>query len=283
MKWPPVYTGPGRPPAVVSAVPPPLMFFRCATAEKQWSFFFIWMVMRRDWLFSFEQTPHEARSSFYLRHQDWRQILSGERFKKAARKKGQPYDLRYFWRSDPFFYDARQAVDETLDLAPVLKDGIRLQPDDFLDSNDHAFALKRMVCYDIALMHISHQFIQADEFYLRGKGLGEHEMNERRQRQSTLFQDTVTMQLVVPLWQSDNRNVRDTWLEKLRVLLLDWPPVYGPHSTVSVIGLDEPEFSREVNGFLMVYYSGVAIALNTIPTSMWTYPGRPGYHRFALI
>ena len=52
MKWPPVYTGPGLTPAVVSAVPPPLMFFRCATAEKQRSFFFIWMVMRRDWLLS---------------------------------------------------------------------------------------------------------------------------------------------------------------------------------------------------------------------------------------
>ena len=239
--------------------------------------------MRRDWLFSFKHTPHEARSSFYLRHQDWRQILSGERFKKAARKKGQPYDLRYFWKSDPFFCDAKQVADETLDLAPLLKDGSILQPDDFLDSNDHVFALKRMVCYDIALMHISHQFIQADEFYLREKGLGEHEMNERRRQQSTLFRETVTMQIVIPPWQSDNRNVRDSWLEKLRVLLLDWPPVNGPHSTVSVIGLDEPEFSKEVNGFLIVYYSGVANALNTIPTSMWTYPGWPGYHRFALI
>jgi hypothetical protein len=132
-------------------------------------------------------------------------------------------------------------------------------------------------------MHISHQFNQADEFYLREKGLGEHEMNERRRRRSTLFQDTVTMNQAVPPWQSDYCDVRDTWLEKLCVLLLDWPPVDGPHGTVSVIGLNEPEFSNEVSRFLVVYYSGVAMALNTIPTTMWTHPGRQGLHPFALI
>jgi hypothetical protein len=139
------------------------------------------------------------------------------------------------------------------------------------------------VCYDIAVMHISHQFNQADEFYLGEKGRGEHEMNKRRQQRSTLFRDTVTMRLAIPPWQSDNREVRDTWFEKLRVLLLDWPPVYGPHSTTSVIGLDEPEFSKEVSGFLIVYYSGVANALNTIPTLMWTHPGRQGLRPFASI
>jgi hypothetical protein len=108
-------------------------------------------------------------------------------------------------------------------------------------------------------------------------------MNERRRRRSTLFRDTVTMKLAIPPWQSDNCEVRDTWLEKLRVFLLDWPPVYGPHSTISVTGLAEPDFSREVSGFLMVYYSGVANALNTVPTLMWTYPGRQGLHPFALI
>ena len=283
MKWPPAYKGTGRPPAVISSVPPPLMFFRCANAEKQRSFFFIWICMRWDWLESFRRTPHDARSSFYLTHQDWRQILSGERFKRAARKKGQPYDLRYFWRSDPFFCDARQAADDEFDLAPVLKNNVRLHPDHFIDSNEHAFALKRLVCYDIALMHVSHQFNQADEFYLRGKDLGEHAMTERRRQRSEIFRETIAIQFATPRWQSNTLSIRATWFERLQVLLLDWPPVYGPHSTISLIGLQEPEFSREVNGILIVYYSGIANGLNTIPTSMWTHPGEQGLRNYDLI
>jgi len=276
MKWPPAHTGPGRPPPIVTAVPPPLMFFRCANAEKQRSFFFIWICMRREWLYSFEHTAHEARSSFLLTHQDWRQILSGERFKKAAKRIGKPYDLRYFWRSDPFFCDAQTAADEKLDLAPLIEDDNRLQPDHFLDSNEHAFTLKRMVCYDIALTHIGHQFNQADEFYLRERNLGEHEMAKRRRDRSSLFRETVTMKFTPPPWQSDTLDVRAAWFEKLRLLLLDWPTVCDAHGTASVIGLQEPEFSNEVYRLLVVYYSGVAIALNTIPTSMWTHPSPCG-------
>ena len=248
------------------------MFFRCANAEKQRSFFFIWICMRREWLYSFRATPHEARSSFLLTHQDWRQILSGERFKKAARRIGKPYDLRYFWRSDPFFCDAKTAADEKLDLAPVLENGSRLEPDHFLDTNELTFTLKRMVCYDIALMHISHQFDQTDEFYLRERNLGEHEMVERRRRRSSLFRETITMKFTPPPWQSDRLEVQATWFEKLRLLLLDWPSVCGARSTASVIGLQEPEFSNAVHGLLVVYYSGIALALNTIPTSMWSHP-----------
>jgi hypothetical protein len=175
------------------------MFFRCANAEKQQSFFFIWICMRHDWLYSFQHTPHQARSSFLLTHQEWRQILSGERFKKAARRMGKPYVLHYFWRSDPFFCDAKTAADEKLDLAPLIENDIRLHPDHFLDTNKHAFILKHMVCYDIALMHISHQFNQADEFYLRERNLGEAEMDEWRCRRSSLFRETITMKFTPPL------------------------------------------------------------------------------------
>jgi hypothetical protein len=283
MEWPPAFSGHGRPPAIVSATPPPLLFFRCSKADKQRAFFFIWSCMRARWLQWFQDTPYGARGRFYLTHQEWRQILSGERFKRAARKQlGQVFDLRRFWQFDPSLLWEDGC---TQDITPILRDQSQLDPDHFLDGNEYAFNLKRLLCYDIALTHVKYQFEETDEVFLKEKMLCKEALDERRCRRSTLFRASPTLLTAPPPWESNDFTVKAAWFEEFRTFLLDWPHVYArqPHCDVSLVDLQEPAFSREVNSILLVYYTGVIKTLNTIPTMMWTYPRNRGLDRFTNI
>jgi hypothetical protein len=279
MEWPPIFKGPGRPPAITTVVPPPLFFFRCSKADKQRAAFFIWSCLRDRWLRSLEDTPYHSRDKFYLTHQQWRQILSGERFRKAAKKSSLQYDLRQFWKFDPSLLST--AEHELEDISPVLQDQTRLHPDDFLDSNEHAFDLKRLLCYDFAITHIKYQFERTDEELVRNKNLDPNVLEDRRRRRSVLFRDSRALLSAPPPWESPDLTVKAAWFEKLGTFLCDWPVDASRYGCL--IGMQEPEFSRTVNGMLVDYYTWIIKTLNAIPTVMWTFPGTRGLDRFASI
>jgi hypothetical protein len=284
MEWPPAFKGSGRPPPVVSAVPPPLLFFRCATADKQQAYFFIWSCLRRTWLKGLSDAPYGTPEcmQYYLTRHEWRQMLSGERFKKAARNLGREFDLRHFWSYDPFLWKDG-CVPE--DICPLLRDGTSLTPHHFLDSNPRSFNLKRLLCYDIALTHAAFQFEETDEIYMREKNMSADSLAMRRSSRLTLFNRLLDVRICSPAWEHRDDRIKASWFDSFRLFLLDWPPVYAhrPHRNTSLRGLKGTALSREIISLLQVYYTGVIKALNTIPTLMWTYPGIQGLSKFLTI
>jgi hypothetical protein len=284
MEWPPVFKGPGRPPASRSVTPPPLLFFRCSKSEKQQAFFFIWMSIRRSWLQKLMDSPYDTpeRQRFYLTHQEWRQILSGERFKKAARKSDSDFLLHLFWLYDPFLWECGDIPQE---ISPFLDDHTRLSPDHFVESNKHSFNLKRMLCYDIALTHIKFQFEETDEIFQKDREIDAETLDKRRRCRSTLFRTSLSIPTTPPAWESTDPSIRTAWFEEFRSFLRDWPPVY-PHRPLChtpLTDLKEPVLSQQIVSMLAVYYTGVIRSLGTIPTMMWTYPGERGLNSFVNI
>jgi hypothetical protein len=285
MEWPPVFKGPGRPPPIISAIPPPLLFLRCSKIEKQQAFFFIWCCVRRTWLRGLARTLYGSpeRKKFYLTHQEWRSLLSGDRFKKAARKLGQEFNIHRFWLHDPFLWD-NGCIPE--DIPPVLSDSqTRLSPHDFLESQTYSFALKQLLCYDIATLHVMFQFEETDEIFMKDKNLDANLLNDRRQRRSPLFRSSSSIWKTLPPWQSQDLDEQVAWFEMFRGFLCDWPPVNRnhPHCRTSLFPLTGTALTQEISYILQVYYTGVIKTLNTIPTLMWTYPGIRGLERFMTI
>ena len=285
MEWPPVFKGPGRPPPIISATLPPLLFFRCSKIEKQQAFFFIWCCIRQTWLKALSRAPYGSpeRKRFYLTHQEWRSLLSGDRFKKAARNLGVEFDLRHFWRHDPFLWADGSTPK---DISPVLGDpNVRLSPEDFLDTPPHSFRLKRLLCYDIAVFHIHFQFEEVDEILMKARNLDIKLLDERRQQRWPLFHRSFSIWNTAPPWESPDPNTQIAWFEIFRGFLCDWPPVYPnrPHCRTSLIQLEGSELQSEIGYILQVYYTGVIKTLNTIPTLMWTYPGTQGLKNFIAV
>ena len=277
IEYPPAVTGQSRPPKIRTAVPPPLFFFSAATPQKQKSYFYIWCCIQQRLAHRWKNTDALQRDPLLLTHDRWREILSGEIFKKNT-PPTVPFDLTTFWRSDPDFIF--RPGSERQNLAPRLRDATSLVPDVFGDLHDAGYALKRFLCYDIAIAHVEHQFEQTDDAFMAAKGEvpDSKKMVWRRELRQGLFRDSEPGRpwLDKPPWEVTNLTVRAGWYERLRLFVQDWQ-IDGPGCLQQDIGImNEPAFSRELQTLLVVYFEGVARFQNAVPTLLWTFPGTRG-------
>ena len=274
-----------RPPPIRTAMPPPLFFFRCSHSMRQESYFFVWMTMRERWIQRFTASDVLSRQSFFKTHQQWRDILSGALFKKESYQ-GVEYNLNSFWHSYPqlLFDDVKDA---TNNLVPILTNGIPLDPTDFNDSNHLAFRLKRLLCYDIAVTHIKHQFEETDDIIIRDLGFRPNRQARRRAKRSDLFRSSIRLPSVRPPWEDLDLATTCLWFERFRFFLRDWPAVgSGEHLHLATKFTDissHMAFDVAVNELLTVYYSGVVKKLNVVPTLMWKFPEVEGLDRYLSI
>jgi hypothetical protein len=273
MEYPVELSGQSRPAKVRTAIPPPLFFFNASTPQKQRSYFFIWCCIREEWALRWTHGNASQREQLLLTHARWREILSGEIFKKNS-SPTRPYDLNSFWQSDPGVVFQNSTNDRARDPTPRLHDSTLLLPQMFEDSHPAAFALKRFICYNIAVAHVQHQFEQADDAYLTTKGLDpeSHEVLFRRNDRESLFRSSVEFVDQTPAWESPNLSVRAAWYERFRYFIQDWQ-LESNRLQKDISQLQEPEFSLEVQTLLIVYFEGVARYLRTVPTMLWTFPG----------
>jgi hypothetical protein len=219
------------------------------------------------------------REQLLLTHARWREVLSGEIFRKNS-SPARPYDLKSFWRSDPGIVFENGMIDDR-DPTPRLHDLTRLLPEMFEDSHPAAFALKRFMCYDIAIAHVQHQFEQADNAYLATKGLdpNSYALLFRRNGRESLFRCSAGFVDQAPAWESPNLSVRAGWYERFRHFIRDWQ---SDRLQKDISLLQEPEFSLEVQTLLIVYFEGVARYLRTVPTMLWTFPGTRDVNFFGV-
>jgi hypothetical protein len=99
------------------------------------------------------------------------------------------YTLNSFWHSySQLLFD--DVTDATEYLPPVLSNGVPLNPMDFNDSNHLAFRLKRLLCYDIAVTHINHQF---EDIIIRDLGSSPDRQARRRAKRSDLFRSNIRL------------------------------------------------------------------------------------------
>jgi hypothetical protein len=278
MEYPPDDGGKSRPPKHHTAIPPPLFFFNAATPQKQRSYFYIWCCIQEEWGRRWTHGNTAQREKLLLTHARWRKILSGEIFKKNS-SPTHPYDLKCFWRSDPGVVFENGTDDQ--DPTPRLHDLTPLLPEMFEDSHPAAFALKRFICYDILVAHVQHQFEQADDAYLATKGLDpdSHVVLFRRNGRESLFRSSGEFIDSTPAWESPNLPVKAAWYEQFRYFIQDWETNRLPKD-ISL--LQEPEFSREVETLLIVYFEGVSRFLKAVPTMLWSFPGTRNVDLFGV-
>ena len=237
--------------------------------------------MRDRWIKRLAASDSASRQEFFKTHQEWRDILGGALFKKTTPHDGH-FSLAYFWWSHPglMFDDAKEA---RAFRGNLLSDGTLLHPYDFKDSNPLAFRLKRLVCYDIALTHIKHQFEEADDILIRDLDFSPDRLVQRRADRADLFRCDIRLLKAPPPWEHPDLVVKSSWFERFRGFLQDWPAIGSsehPHLAVKLTNIDDTTFMRALNELLMVYYSGVVKTLHVIPTLMWTFPGTQGLGRY---
>jgi hypothetical protein len=289
MDWPTASqiagTATSRPPPIKTAMPPPLLFFRCSHSMRQESYFFVWTTMREQWIQRFAASDGISRQSFFKTHQQWRDILSGTLFKKESYQ-GIEYTLESFWRSYPqlLFDDVKDAMQN---LTPVLSNGVPLKPMDFNDSNHIAFQLKRLLCYDIAVTHIKYQFEETDDIIICDLGFSPECQAHRRAKRSDLFRSSIRLLSVRPPWEDHDLVTTCLWFEKFRGFLRNWPAVGSGECEHLAIRFTDIRsyvaFDVAVNELLTVYYSGVVKKLNVIPTLMWKFPEVDGLDLYLSI
>jgi hypothetical protein len=158
---------------------------------------------------------------------------------------------------------------------------------DFNDSNHLAFRLKRLLCYDIAVTHIKHQFEETDDIIIRDLGFSPERQARRRAKCSDLFRSNIRLLSVRPPWEDLDLATTCLWFERFRGFLRNWPPVgSGEHLHLATKFTDISSyvaFDAAVNELLTVYYSGVVKKLNVIPTLMWTFPEVDGLDQYLSI
>jgi hypothetical protein len=282
MEYPVTVMGQSPQRKIRTAVPPPFFFFNAATPQKQRSYFYIWCCIREELAHRWVNGNPSQRDRLLLTHARWREVLSGEIFKKNASPTNS-FNLGTFWRSDPGFIFENGT--EGRDLTPLLVDATPLLPQTFEDSHPAAFALKRLICYDIAVAHIQHQFEQADDAFLAMKGLDSdtHEVVFRKSRREALFRKSVRSIDQTPAWESPSLSKRAAWYEQFRFFVKDWQINRPGCLQKNISLLQEPAFSEEVQVLLIVYFEGVAHVLRTVPTTMWTFPGTRGLDLFLTL
>jgi len=287
MEWPTTLQSAGtssRPPPIKTAMPPPLLFFRCSRPSRQQSYFFVWMTMRDRWISRFVAADSSQRQEFFKTHQEWRDILSGTLFMKEAKRKGSHFALEFFWHPLPQFLFGDE---QPQNCVPRLTSGIRLYPQCFDDSDPHAFCLKRLICYDVALTHIKHQFEETDDIVIRDLGFSPDCQAQRRVARSDLFRSDIRLPKEQPLWEHVDLAIKCQWFERFRGFLRDWPPVGSqdhPHLAITFTNIgDTTTFALAVNELLAVYYSCVLKTMHVIPTLMWTFPGTEGLQQYLPI
>jgi len=195
------------------------------------------------WLPHLDETPKKSQAVFYLTHQQWCNILSGERFKKATRNMpNTPFDLDEFWRFDRALFPNNNIEVPLLCHIGVL---MLLSPRHFCDSNPFAFDIKHLLCYDIALTHMKYQFEQSDDILMQRKNLDGNVMECHRSCHSQLFRHSLALPNRQPAWESNDLVVKAAWFEEFRTFICDWPQVCTdkPHCYTCLKGLPEPTFS----------------------------------------
>jgi hypothetical protein len=275
MEYPPAVTGQSRPPKIRTAIPPPLFFFNAATPQKQTTYFYIWCCIRESIDHRWKIADCSQGEEMLRTHDQWREILSGEIFKKHA-SPAAPFDLRVFWLSDPGLIF--KTGTEVRDLTSRLSDGTMLLPHMFQDCHPLGFTLKRMVCFDIALSHVEHQFERTDDKFVAEMGLdsSSERIKFRHKLRRNLFRDSVRLLDAAPPWESQSLVVKAGWYERLRFFVKDWQIHRPGYLQKDISIMNEPAFSREVQSLLVVYFEGVAHVLNTVPTMPWTFPSTHG-------
>jgi len=265
-----------------TAVPPPFFFFNAATPQKQRPYFYIWLCIREELAHRWVNGNPLQRDQLLLTHARWREVLSGEIFKKNA-SPTDSFKLETFWRSDPGFI-FQNAV-KARDLTPLLVDGTPLLPQTFEDSHPVAFALKQFLCYDISVAHIQHQFEQADDAFLALKKLNPNspEVIFRKNRREALFKKPTQFIDQTPAWESPDLPVRAAWHEQFRFFVKDWQINRPGCLEKDMSLLEEPAFSQEVQTMLIVYFEGVAHVLKKVPTTMCTFPGTDDIEMFLTL
>jgi hypothetical protein len=276
MQWPDALrlaTVTNRPPPLKTAIPPPLLFFRCSRPARQQSYFFVWMTMRDRWIKRFAASDNVCRQNFFKTHQEWRDILGGVLFKKSIPSDGH-FLLANFWISYPWLMFDNEK-DALAYRGPLLSDGTTLDPYDFKDSNPLVFDLKRLLCYDIALTHTKYQFEEADDILIHHLDFSPDRQERRWADCADLFRCDICLLRAPPPWENPDLTIKSLWFERFHGFLQDWPAVGSSkhsHLAVQLTNIDNTTFMRALNKLLMVYYSGVAKTLHVIPTLMWTFP-----------
>jgi hypothetical protein len=259
MDYPPAMTGKSRPPKIRTAFPPPLFFFKAATPQKQMSYFYIWCCIRENWVHRWATATAEQKDGLLLTHDQWREVLSGERFRKSP--SGTSYALETFWRSDPGFIEAGASPSSSPELERRLGDMTLLQPQFFQDSHPFGYELKKLICYDIALLHIQHQFEATDDHFLVKMGVGVDSVQAvlRRNLREDLFRTSVKFIKETPPWESFDNETKAAWYERLRYFVQDWE-VNEPRRLYECISnTQDPDFRDKVTSLLIVYFEGAVL------------------------
>jgi hypothetical protein len=256
MEYPPGVTGKSRPPKVRTAIPPPLFFFKAATPQKQMSYFYIWCCIRKNWVHRWTVATAQQKDGLLLTHDQWREVLSGEMFRKSP--SSIPYELETFWRCDPGFINDNATSSSHLELECHLGDMTPLQPQFFQDSHSFGYELKKLICYDIALLHIQRQFETTDDYFLVKMGIGVDSVQAifRRNLREDLFRTSVTFIKETPPWESSDNEVKAAWYERLRYFVQDWE-VKEPRLLCKCISNESPDLRDKITSLLVVYFEGV--------------------------
>jgi hypothetical protein len=208
-------------------------------------------------------------------------------FKKGSEACGWSYLLPLFWHGYPQLIHDNDHEAVSDNPVPFLTDGTRLQPECFNDSNPHAFHLKRLICYDIALTHIKHQFEETDDIVTCNRGFNADRQAERRVARSDLFRSNIQLPRERPCWEDPDLAIKCLWFERFRGFLRDWPPVGSrerPHLTTTFTDIhDVAVFAIAANELLAVYYTAVLKTLHVVPTLMWTFPGTGSVREYLSI
>ena len=279
MEYPLAVVSQSRPLKIRTAVPPPLLFFNAASPQKQRSFFYIWCCIRDHWDRHWRHANALQRDQLLLTHDQWREILSGEIFRKNTASTT-PFTLATFWQSDPGIIF--EPGSEHHDLTSRLRNGTPLVPEMFEDSHPAGYALKRALCYDIALTHVQFQFEQTDDAFMVASGADPNSgaMKLRLRLRRFVFRDSVRLLQYAPPWEMESLVVRSGWYERLRFFVKDWQLNRPGYLQQDISIMNEPAFSRELQTLLVVYFEGIAHFQNTVPTLMWTFPGVHGVKHF---
>lgn len=289
------------------AVPPVHLLSNVQSDEKRAKVFFTWICIRRIWLLRYQdyRLNHTSRvvattndnnppSPFHLYTQTWRDILSGQWWRKKCWPPESSYDHRFFWRHGgplllgPSQEDLEREQDDpspafysiSADLSPLLMPERRLELKDFENK-----ALCNLVIYDLALLNHKLQFEETDDFVMHIDSMPIHDRHARLEARQDLFRSSLDIPKVAFPWHdtrwesSQNWRQAIPWYTRFRSLLASWPREFDVddiHWDKDLSGIDQWRLTEYCRTLVVFYRRTVMNVLGVAVAPLLRYPSLDG-------
>lgn len=289
------------------AVPPIHLLSNIQSDEKRTKVCFTWICIRRIWLLRYQDhrlncpprvvatTNNNAPPSpFHLHTQTWRDILSGQWWRKKSWPRESSYDHRFFWHhGGPLLLgpsqedlerqqeDPSHAYYSVLDdLSPLLAPGLRLELKHFENKG-----LCNLVVYDLVLLNHKLQFEETDDFVMHIDSMTLHDRHERLQAHQDLFHSSWDIPKDAFPWHdtrwesSQNWKQAVPWYTRFRSLLVSWPCEFDVDDIdwdKDLLGIDQWCLTDYCRSLVIFYRRAVMNILGIAVAPLLRYPSLDG-------